>query len=239
MGERKTATLDAEEPCGIIAPVQDPPCPPLPADTKTLAIAREGAASDHSRRQQNLYDPTDIIGGVSDAGLDRGPIELLRHLDLAIEGTRTTRYDTEDAQPHLKNRAQNPLDSYYSRHQLAPEDNRLNKLYWRTGRKVRADWSKAGYEPSLVGAVYSGVPTTRSTAAASDEKLDALNALTDALRWVPEVPRLCVVAVCCADQWAGDWAKLRGTWPRPRDALHYLRVGLDALRDWYGDTRPA
>lgn len=208
-------------------------CPTLPADTKTLAMAREGAASDHSRRQRNLYDPTDLVSGLSDAGLDRGPIELLRHLDLALEGTRTTRYDNSDGTPHLKNRVQNPLDAYYRRNQLAPEDHRLNKLYWRTGRKLRADWNRAGYQPSLVGAVYSGVPSTRSGAAASDTKLDAINALAAALRHVSEVPRTCVIAVCCADQWASDWATLRGSWPRPRDALHYLRVGLDALKWWY------
>lgn len=212
----------------------DATCPPLQPDTKTLAIARDGAASDLSRRQRNLYDPTDLVAGLSDAGLDRGPVELLRHLDLVLEGTRTTRYDTESARPHLKNRVQNPLDAYYHRHQLAPEDHRLNKVYWRTGRKLRADWNKAGYQPSLVGAVYSGVPATRSTAAAGDEKLDALNELVAALRDVPEVPRLCVLAVCCADQWASDWARLRGSWPKPRDALHYLRIGLDALKGWYG-----
>jgi hypothetical protein len=49
---------------------------------------------------------------LSDTGLDRGTIELLRHLDLELEGTRTTRYDAGRAKPHLRNRAETPFDDY-------------------------------------------------------------------------------------------------------------------------------
>jgi hypothetical protein len=58
-------------------------------------------------------DPSDLISStkgpsilVSDTGLDRGAIELLRHLDLELEGTRTTRHDAGRAKPHLRNRAE-------------------------------------------------------------------------------------------------------------------------------------
>jgi hypothetical protein len=205
------------------------------------ALACTYHSHDRSRRRPGDYDPRDVVPHaqdptilVSDAGLDRGPQELLRHLTLELEGTRSSRYDREHAQPHYRNTVQNPLDAYYRRRLLAPEDLTLNKAYWRTGRRLRSDWNAAGYQPRLVGRSYDAgtVAQHQHVQETVGERFDAGDRLIETLRAVPEVPRLCAVAVCCTDQWASDWAKCR-PWPKPQNAIHYLRMSLEILRSWY------
>lgn len=209
---------------------------------KAKEIEREQAARDRSRNQESFYNPKDLVGDykdpsviVSDAGLDRGPLELLRHLTLEMEGTRTTRYDSGEATPHLRNKVQNPLDSYYHRGLLASEDQRLNKAFWRAGRRLRGDWTTAGYQPRTVGRAYTGMPGGPSQVSPADAQLDAVDRLAAALRRIPEAPRTCVVAVACADQSVTDWAKRR-TWPKAEAAMDFLRLALDALRSWYNQV---
>jgi hypothetical protein len=76
------------------------------------AIAANLQAHDRRRLARPEYDPSDLTPSTSDpsilvshAGLDRGTIEVLRHLDLVVEGTRTVRYDAGRARPYLRNRA--------------------------------------------------------------------------------------------------------------------------------------
>jgi hypothetical protein len=209
---------------------------------RSQAIAREAQANDRRRLADPSYDPPDLVGGVlpcdpsvsvSDAGLDRGPVTLLRHhaQGLTLEGTRNSRYDTEQATPHLTNRIQNPLDFYYRRDLLEPSDRGANRAYWRAGRRLRADWKAGGHQPRLTGDLTRAGPSGR-VPATPDDVLDAWERLQATLNAVNPIPRMCVIAVCCADQLATDWAASR-TWPKPESALDILRIALDTLTTRY------
>lgn len=209
---------------------------------KSRELERSHLNRDRSRTQESFYNPKDLVPHakdptvvVSDAGLDRGPLELLRHLTLQMEGTRTSRYDSGEGQPHLTNKVQNPLDSYYHRQLLAPEDHKLNKAFWRAGRRLRGDWTTAGNQPRLVGRAYTGMPGGAAQVSPGDAQLDAVDRLAAALRRIHEAPRTCVVAVACVDQSVTDWAKHR-TWPKAEAAMDFLRLALDALRKWYSQV---
>jgi len=206
---------------------------------KVQRLAREGEARDRTRRGANPYDPTDLVPDgkdpnviISDAGLDRGTVELLRHLDLELEGTRNTRFDPARAKPHLRNRAETPLDEYRNRHLLAPEDEQLNRAYWRAGRRLRSDWTTARLSPRLTQVLSQTVGNGSRRHAETDTALDAVDRLAQALRPLPVMPRACVVAVACCDQSATAWATIRRS-PPVDSAMVVLRIGLEWLWSWY------
>jgi hypothetical protein len=203
-----------------------------------LDIAIGLAKHDRERLKPSHYDPPDLcphpkITGllVSDAGLDRGTRELRQHEELILEGTRNTRYDTAKARPHLRNAIQDPLQWYYHRDLLSPGDSGASKAYYRAGKRLRSDWNRAGYQPQVTVVIRSG-GSSGGRAAWTDAQLDAVERLAQALRSLNPVPRLCVVAVCCADQTVAQWAQGR-VWPRAEAAIEVLRTGLDALAGWY------
>jgi hypothetical protein len=206
---------------------------------RSRAIAAELQAHDRRRLARHEYDPSDLTPSpkdpsilVSDAGLDRGTIELLRHLDLELEGIRTTRYDAGRAKPHLRNRAETPLDEYRNRRLLAPEDEALNRIFWRAGRRLRADWTTARYAPRVTANLMKAVGGGRTDRSECEAALDAVDRLAAALRPIPMTLRACLVAVCCTDEAVTTWAKRR-TWPPVDAAMTVLRIGLEALHAWY------
>lgn len=190
-----------------------------------------------TKRAAELYEPDDVVFDpghlmhVSLRGRDRGPLELLQHTVASLEGTNN------GGTPHLKNRQQTPLDAYFRNNQLVPGDGqdqrRANRAFWVAGRRLRGTWDKAGMKPRLTANLLSsGGGGNQQQLEAPEAMLDHLVALGRAMTAMGPTPRLCVVAVCCTDTWAADWAGRR-PWPRPEHAIEILRVGLEALNEYY------
>lgn len=180
---------------------------------------------------------------------DFGTPEIHARYTVTIEGTRRARF-AGAPEPHARVVDQRPLDRYWIRELLSPEqdqdgvprrmrsriEGRLppqqdgdNGQLYLVGDRLRKDWDMAGLQPRMTANLFTtggmGPAEIRlSVAKANQRKSEALNSM-------PTILRLCLIDVVCQDVSASAWALARH-WAE-KSGIVALRLALISLQEHY------
>lgn len=152
---------------------------------------------------------------------DFGTPEIKRQHLVVIEGT---------GDPHARITDQDPLDGYYSRGFLAPQNRKRNRILFAAGDRLRGDWFLAGLSPKTTSDLLRMAPGKGDWTA---RQLDARERLTSAYRGTGPMLWRILVHIVCQGGTAESWARRHGCPARDR-GLPALRLALDALAEHYG-----
>ncbi len=156
---------------------------------------------------------------------DEGTPERRQHDPVTVE----TRLDPDSRRViGARVETQDPLDRYRAR-------GSIDDRQWKAGDRLRAIHAAALF-PTIHARDYRDNVVFDKVRGARDPVLPrqaALDQFRTAVAATGNVLALVVLHVCCHEGSATEWAAGKG-WPRPKDGMVALRLGLDTLALHFG-----